>query len=168
MRDEEKRRPENRGADGEMVVEVAGGRSIFGFGLIIFVKARPAETFVGQLIVPGEIKTVLNQRSAGKGVIADAIAADPRIQKRKREKKEKKKQPLRSARAALGRCAEVLLVHERGTRRKPFLSPATIITGQHHDVEPISQDRGRDLVTANNRGGIVAHDFTSELDIREL
>ena len=45
--------------------------------------------------------------------------------------------------------------------------PATIITGPRHDVEPISQDRGRDLVTANNRGSIVAHDFTSEPDIRE-
>jgi hypothetical protein len=41
-------------------------------------------------------------------------------------------------------------------------------TGQHHDVEPNSQDRGRDLVTANNRGGIVPHDFISELDIRGL
>jgi hypothetical protein len=35
-------------------------------------------------------------------------------------------------------------------------------------VEPISQDRGRDLLTANNRGGIVPHAWTSELDIREL
>jgi hypothetical protein len=49
-----------------------------------------------------------------------------------------------------------------------FLSPASIITGQHHDVEPISQDRGRDLVTANNRGGIVAHNFASQLDISKL
>ncbi len=131
VRDEEKRRPENRGADGEMVVEVAGGRSIFGFGLIIFVKARPAETFVGQLIVPGEIKTVLNQRSAGKGVIADAIAAHPRVEKREREKKENQKQALRYTRGARGRCAEVWLVHERVTRRKPFLFPAAIIAGKH-------------------------------------
>jgi len=55
-------------------------------------------------------------------------------------------------------------MHERGTRRKLLPSPATIITAQ----QAISQDRGRDLVTANNRGGIVSHDFTSELNIHEL
>ena len=35
-------------------------------------------------------------------------------------------------------------------------------------MEPNSQDRGRDLVTANNRGGIVAHNFASQLDISKL
>ena len=35
-------------------------------------------------------------------------------------------------------------------------------------MEPNSEDRGRDLVTANNRGGIVHHDVISELDIRGL
>jgi hypothetical protein len=35
-------------------------------------------------------------------------------------------------------------------------------------VEPIFQNRGRELATANNRDGIVPHDFTSALDIREL
>jgi hypothetical protein len=35
-------------------------------------------------------------------------------------------------------------------------------------VEPISQDRGRDLVTATYRGGIVAQDFTLGLDIGEV
>ena len=39
-------------------------------------------------------------------------------------------------------------------------------TGQHHDAEPNFQDRGRNLVTANNRGGIVHRDVISELDIR--
>src|SRR6266851_2879741 len=82
MREEEKRRPENRGADGEMVVKVAGGRSKAGFGLVIFVKARPTETFVGVLIVLGEIETVLDQRSAGEGVVADTIAAHPGVEKR--------------------------------------------------------------------------------------
>jgi len=49
------------------------------------------------LIVPGEIETVLDQRSASEGVIADAVAADPGIEKWKREKKKKKKQALRFA-----------------------------------------------------------------------
>jgi len=80
VREEEKRHPENRGADGEMVVEAAGGRSKAGSGLVIFVQARPAKTFVGVLIVLREIEAVLNQRSASKSVIADAIAAHPRIE----------------------------------------------------------------------------------------
>src|SRR4029077_1168809 len=37
MREEEKGRPEDGGADGEMVVETAGGRSKAGLGLVIFV-----------------------------------------------------------------------------------------------------------------------------------
>ncbi len=80
MREKKKRHPENRGADGEMVVEVAGGRSKAGSGLVIFVQARPAKTFVGVLIVLREIEIVLDERSAGEGVIADAIAANPRIE----------------------------------------------------------------------------------------
>ena len=168
MREEEKRRPENRGANGEMVFEVARGRAKIGFGLAVFVEVRPAETIVGMLIVSGEIETVLKQRSASKGVVADAIAAHPGVEKRQREKKKKNEQALRSTRAAKRRWAELLLGHERGTRRKLLLSPATILTGQHHDAEPISQDRGRDLVTTNCRGSIVPHDVTSQLDICEL
>src|ERR1700674_2900413 len=168
MRDEEKRHPENRGADGEMVVEVAGGSSKVGLGLVIFVDARPAEAFVGMPIVFGEIETVLDQRSASKSIIADAVPTHPGVEKRQRKKKKKKEQALRFARAAKRRWAEVFLVHERGIRRKLLLSPAAIITGQQHDVEPISQDRGRDLVTANNRDDIVAHDSPSALGIREL
>src|SRR6266568_2857204 len=80
VREKKKRHPENRGADGEMVVEVAGGRAKAGSGLVIFVQARPAKTFVGVLIVLREIEAVLNQRSASKSVIADAIAAHPRIE----------------------------------------------------------------------------------------
>ena len=163
-----KRGPEDGGADGEVVVEMAGGRSKVGFGLAVFVEARPAEAGVGVLIVLREIETVLNQRSPGKSVVTDAIAAHPRIEEREREKKQKKQQALGLASASGGRWAEVLLVHERGTRRKLLLSPATIVKGQHHDVERNSQDRGRDLVTANNRGSIVPHDVISELDIREL
>lgn len=82
--EEKKRCPENCGANGEMIVEVAGGRAKVGSRLIVFVEARAAEAFVGELVVPGEIEAVLNQRSASKSIIADAIAAHPGIQKRKR------------------------------------------------------------------------------------
>ena len=63
-----------------MVFEVAGWSSKIGFGLVIFVETRAAETFVGVLIVLREIEIVLDERSAGEGVIADAIAAHPRIE----------------------------------------------------------------------------------------
>jgi hypothetical protein len=79
--EEKKRHPENRGADGEMIVKVAGGGAIVGPGLVIFVEARAAETFVGELVVPGEIEAVLDQWSAGKSVVANAIATHPGIQK---------------------------------------------------------------------------------------
>src|SRR5439155_19685917 len=83
------------------------------------------------------------------------------------EKKEKNEQPLRFARRALGRYAEVLLVHERSTRRKPFPTPATIITGKHHDLEPISKTEERSLTREIFRGRIVSHDFISELGNRK-
>jgi len=132
----------------------------------VFIKLRIAKTLVSVLIILGEIETVLNQRSASKGVVADAVAAHPRVEERQREKKKKNEQALRFTRAAKRRGAGLLLGHERGTRRKFLLSPAAILTGQHDDAEPTSQDRGRDLV--NNRNGIVPHDVISELDIREL
>src|SRR5216684_9266 len=125
MRDEEKRRPENRGADGEVVVEVPGGRSKEGPGLVIFVKARAAEAFVCMAVVFGEIQIVLDERSASKSVVADAIAAHPGIEKWEREKKDQHEQALGITRAAKRRWAEVLLIHERGIRRKFLLSPAT-------------------------------------------
>src|SRR6266403_1687191 len=158
------RSPQNRGADGEVVFEMAGGRAKVGFGLALFVEARAAKTFVGMPVVFGEIEIVLNQRGAGKRVIADTIAAHPGIEKWERTKKEKKKQALGITQAGKRRWAEVLPMHERGTRRKLPLSPATIITAQ----QPISQDRGRDLVTAKDRGGSIPHDFTSKLNIRKL
>src|SRR5260370_39032400 len=131
MREEKKRSPENRWADGEMILEVARGRSKIGPGLVAFVEARPAETFVGVLIVLGESQTVPDQRSARKSVVANAIAAHPGIQKRKRAQEKKKKPALRFARAMHGRRAEILPIHERGSPPNNFsILAATIIT--HH------------------------------------
>ncbi len=79
VREEKKRRPENGGADGEMVFEVIGGRSKDGPELAAFVEAGAAEAFVGVAVVLGEIEIVLDERSTGKGVVADAIAAHPGI-----------------------------------------------------------------------------------------
>ena len=95
VRQEEKRRPENGGADGEMVFEVIGGRSKDGPELTALVEAGDAEAFVGVAVVLGEIEAVLDERGAGKSIIADAIAAHPRIQERQGEQKKKNEQPLR-------------------------------------------------------------------------
>ena len=100
MRDEEKRRPENSRADGEMTFQVAGGRSKLGLGLAVLVEAHRAKTFVGMPVILGEIEIVLDERSAGKGVIADAIAAHPGIEKWERDEKEKYKQAHGITRAA--------------------------------------------------------------------
>lgn len=82
MSDEKKRSPENGGANGEMIFEMAGGSSKDGLGLAVLVEARPAETFVGVAVVFGEIEIVLDQRSTCERVVADAVAADPGIEER--------------------------------------------------------------------------------------
>ncbi len=84
VRDEEKRRPENRGADREMIFEMARAGSKVRSGLVILVQALAPETFVGMAVVFGEIEIVLDERSTSVSVIANAIAAHPRVQKRKR------------------------------------------------------------------------------------
>jgi hypothetical protein len=112
-----------------MVVEMAGGGAELRARLAIFVEARAAETFVGMPIIFGEVKIALDERSTGKSVIADTVAADPGIEKRKREEKEKQEQALGFARARGERGAGVLLIHERGARRKLLLSPAAMIAG---------------------------------------
>lgn len=94
MREEEEGSTENSGAGREMVFEMAGGSAIFGFRPTGFVEARAAKTFVGVLIVSGEIETVLDQRGARKGVIANAVTAHPGIEKGQRKKKQKNKQIL--------------------------------------------------------------------------
>jgi hypothetical protein len=150
--------PKNGGPHGKVIVEVARGCAKFRLGLAIFVEARGAKTFVGVPVVFGEIEIVLNERGAGKCVVPYAIAADPGIKEWERKQKEKKQHALRFARTAKRRWAEALLIHEQNTRRKLLLSPAINTTVQHHNAEPISQYRGRNLVVANNRSSIVPHD----------
>jgi hypothetical protein len=77
-----------------MVVEVAGGRSKGKPGLVVFIETWAAEAFVGVAVILGEIEIVLDERGAGKGVIADAIAAHPGIEEWEREEKEKQKNAL--------------------------------------------------------------------------
>jgi hypothetical protein len=127
--EEKKRTPEDGGANGEVVVEMAGGGPKFGLGLAGFIETRAAKALVGMLIIFSEIETVFNQRSTDKSIIANAITAHPGIEKRKREEKEKQEQALGFASARGERGAGGLPIHERGARRNLLLSPAALIAG---------------------------------------
>ncbi len=80
MGDQKKGSPENCGTHGEVIVQVAGGRAKDVFGLAVFIEARFAKAGVGSDIVALKIEAVFDQGGAHEGVIADAVAADPRIQ----------------------------------------------------------------------------------------
>jgi hypothetical protein len=65
------------------------------------------------LIVMLEIEAMLDEGGAGKGVVADAVSAHPRIQQRKREKKDQEKPSLRFACGCRNGIAHVLVLHKR-------------------------------------------------------
>src|ERR1700682_1732692 len=88
MRDEEKRRPENRGAHREMVVEMAGGCAKVGFGLAAFVEARTAEAGVCGLVVLWQIEMVVTQGGASKSLVSHAVPMHDRIHQRQRQQKQ--------------------------------------------------------------------------------
>ena len=77
-----------------MILEMAGAGSKVRSGLVILVQALAAETLVSMTVIFGEIEIVLDERSASKSVIADAITAHPGVQKRKRAQEKKKKPAL--------------------------------------------------------------------------
>lgn len=65
----------------------------------------------GLRLVVSEIEIVLNERSTDKGVVADTIAADPRIEEREGEQENQAQEKLRLPGAMCGRCAEFLQAH---------------------------------------------------------
>jgi hypothetical protein len=101
MSDEQKGGPENRGADGEVIFEVAGAGAKFSGRLAVFVEAMFTEAGVGLLIVRSEIEIVLDERSTRVSVVADTVSAHPGIEHGQREKKEHKEEALRFARTWL-------------------------------------------------------------------
>ena len=66
---------------------------------------------VGVLVVALEIEAVLDQRGAGEGVVADAVATDPGIQQRERKKEENKKPALLFTDARRARCVPLRILH---------------------------------------------------------
>ncbi len=113
MRDQQERRPQNCRADSEMVVEVSGYGAENGFRRAVFVQPGVPETGVSGLIVALKVEAVLDQWRAGEGVIADSIAANPRIQQGKRENEEQKEPSLRFACGRRDEVAHVLVLHKR-------------------------------------------------------
>src|SRR5271154_2912902 len=75
--DQQKWRPENRGSDGEVIVEMTGRGDQERPWLAIFIKPRIAKTGVAGPVVALKVETVLNQRSARECVVANAVAANP-------------------------------------------------------------------------------------------
>jgi len=94
MGQEKKRSPEDGGTNAEMIFEMASGSAEKGFGPAVFIEARAAKTLVSVPVIFGEIKIVLDERSACKSVVADTVAAHPRIQERngEEEKQEQEEQ----------------------------------------------------------------------------
>src|SRR5262245_28201019 len=92
-------RPKNGGPDREMIVQMSGGRAEVGPRLAIFVKTAVAKTGVGMLIVRREIEIVLNQKRAGKSIVAHSVATNPGIHERKsgNEKNQQNTLPKRNA-----------------------------------------------------------------------
>jgi hypothetical protein len=57
------------------------------------------------------LEVVLDERSTDKGVVADTIAADPRIEEQEGEQENQAQEKLRLPGAMCGRSAEVLQAH---------------------------------------------------------
>jgi hypothetical protein len=62
-------------------------------------------------MVLSEIEVVLDAWSTDQGVVADTIAANPRIEEREGEQENQAQEKFRLPGAMCGRCAEVLQVH---------------------------------------------------------
>ena len=102
VREEQEWRPENGGADGEMVVEMAGRRSELGARQAGGIDMVRAKALIGRLVVMCEVQAMLDQRRAGVSVIANAIAAHPWIHEREGEQEKQEQKALVRARLNLG------------------------------------------------------------------
>ena len=90
MGGEQKRRPENRGADREMIVHVAGGRELLGEKIARRICSSHAKSRIGPEPVLLEIEIVLDEQRPAEGVVSDPVAADPWIDEREREYEKKR------------------------------------------------------------------------------
>jgi len=115
MSEDEERRPEDGRADGEMVVEMSGARAEHGLGLAKGIEALLAEGLVGRLVVMGKVEVMLDERGAGISIVADTIAANPRIDERKGEEEKDDESALERA-----RLDAQVSVHGSNDTRMPY------------------------------------------------
>lgn len=80
MSDQQEGSPKEGGADGEVIIEMAGDGAVVRVDFAVGINAALAKAVVGEEIVVLEVEAVLDERSAGEGVVADAVSADPGIQ----------------------------------------------------------------------------------------
>ena len=89
MSGQQKWRPENRGSDRKMVVDVARRRVLHRKKIPSLVRSSAAEARVGPEPVLLEIEIVLDEQRPAEGVVSDPVAADPRIDERERQDEKK-------------------------------------------------------------------------------
>src|SRR4029077_11082510 len=92
--EQKKRRPKNRGAHAEMIVEVARAGAEDLLELTVLIDAALAKTGVGLKIVGLEIQIVLNQGSSKECVVSDTVSAYPGVEQRQGEEKKQEQQAL--------------------------------------------------------------------------
>jgi hypothetical protein len=78
-----------------MILKMAGARAKFSSRLTVFVETIFAEAGVGLSIVGGKIEVMLDEHRARVSVVSNAVSANPRIEKRKRNEEEPEKNSLR-------------------------------------------------------------------------
>jgi hypothetical protein len=76
------------------------------------------------LIVVSEVEIVFDERIADQGVVADTIAAHPRIEERERENENQAQEKLRLPRAMRERCAGDVPKSCKQTDRASFRLPS--------------------------------------------
>ena len=107
-------RPENGRSDGEVIIEVPGVRVLTRVNGPIGVDPAHGETFVPGSPVVLEIQLVLDQQRTEVGVIADAVAPDPRVEQGQRQQEQEEE------RLGASRIADFRLsVSRRIAERRP-------------------------------------------------
>src|SRR5712692_9076273 len=87
VRAHQERRPENRRSNGEVIFEVSGSRVELWFEPPCLVHAPLDEIGIPREVVLLKTEIVVNQQRACVSIVADPVAAQPRIAERQAEKK---------------------------------------------------------------------------------
>ncbi len=97
VRHNQKRRPQNRRPDSEVIFKMIRRRAKDRFCISIFVETRVAKTRIRGVVIRREVEIVLNQDGARERVVADTVSAHPRIDQCQRHHEESEQPAIRSA-----------------------------------------------------------------------